>query len=56
MQTQQMRENKVIALYRVSTERQDLTRQQVELRRALSIDGFTPEQTIEIGNKESGDC
>ena len=54
MQTQQMRENKVIALYRVSTERQDLTRQQVELRRALSIDGFTPEQTIEIGNKESG--
>ncbi len=49
-----MQENKVIALYRVSTERQDLTRQQVELRRALAIDGFTPEQTIEIGNKESG--
>ena len=54
MQTQQMQENKVIALYRVSTERQDLTRQQVELRRALDIDGYTEDQVIEIGNKESG--
>ena len=55
MQTQQkMSDQKVIALYRVSTERQDLTRQQVELRRAITIDDFTPEQTIEIGNKESG--
>ena len=54
MQTQQMQENKVIALYRVSTERQDLTRQQTELRRAITIDGYTLSQTIEIGNKESG--
>ena len=54
MQTQQMQENKVIALYRVSTERQDLTRQQVELRRALAIDGYTEDQIIEVGNKESG--
>ena len=54
MQTQMKSENKVIALYRVSTERQDITRQQTELRRALAIDCFTPEQTIEIGNKESG--
>lgn len=49
-----MQENKVIALYRVSTERQDLTRQQVELRRALVIDGYTEDQVIEIRNKESG--
>ena len=49
-----MQENKVIALYRVSTERQDLTRQQTELRRAITIDGYTLSQTIEIGNKESG--
>lgn len=54
MQTQMKSENKVIALYRVSTERQDLTRQQTELRRAITIDGFTLSQTIEIGNKESG--
>ena len=54
MQTQQTQENKVIALYRVSTERQDLTRQQVELRRTLDIDGYTLDQVIEIGNKESG--
>lgn len=54
MQTTQMQENKVIALYRVSTERQDLTRQQVELRRALAIDGYTEDQVIEVGNKESG--
>ena len=54
MQTQMKSEDKVIALYRVSTERQDLTRQQVELRRALAIDGYTEDQIIEVGNKESG--
>lgn len=54
MQTQMKSENKVIALYRVSTERQDLTRQQVELRRAMAFDGYTEDQVIEIGNKESG--
>lgn len=54
MQTTQMQENKVIALYRVSTERQDLTRQQAALRRAMDFDGYTLDQVIEIGNKESG--
>ena len=45
---------KVIAMYRVSTERQDLTRQQEKIRRALTFDGYTDDQIIEIGNKESG--
>lgn len=45
---------KVIALYRVSTDKQDLTRQQIDLRRALAIDGYDDNEIIEIGNKESG--
>ena len=47
-------EKKVIAMYRVSTERQDLTRQQEKIRRALTFDGYTEDQIIEIGKKESG--
>ena len=55
MKTQQMQTTQmVIALYRVSTERQDLTRQQAALRRAMAFDGYTLDQVIEIGNKESG--
>ena len=53
-QTTTDKQHKVIALYRVSTEKQDLTRQQMELKRALTIDNYTDDQIIEIGNKESG--
>jgi len=45
---------KVIAFYRVSTEKQDLTRQEDVLNRVLAIDGYTPDQVKEIGKKESG--
>ena len=47
------RTQKVIALYRVSTDKQDLTRQQTDLLRMLAIDGYDKSQIIEIGNKES---
>lgn len=47
-------DEKVIALYRVSTERQDLTRQEDVLHRVLAIDGYTEDRIIEIGKKESG--
>lgn len=52
--TNQVRGGKVIALYRVSTDKQDLTRQQIDLRRALTLDRYNAEDIIEIGNKESG--
>ena len=45
---------KVIALYRVSTESQDLERQKIELYRALQFDGYTAEQIADVDNKESG--
>lgn len=41
-------------MYRVSTQSQDLTRQEETIRRALAIDRYTENQIIEIGNKESG--
>lgn len=47
-------DTKVIAMYRVSTQSQDLTRQEETIRRALAIDGYTTNQIIEIGIKESG--
>lgn len=49
-------EKKVIALYRVSTKMQDYTRQETDLNRVIAIDGYTPEQVIPIGKKESGVC
>lgn len=45
---------KVIALYRVSSKQQDYTRQQKDIERVLAIDGYTPDQVIAIGKKESG--
>lgn len=45
---------KVIALYRVSTKMQDYTRQAQDIERVLAIDGYTPDQVIAIGKKESG--
>lgn len=45
---------KVIALYRVSSKAQDYTRQKMDIERVLAIDGYTPDQVITIGKKESG--
>lgn len=45
---------KVIALYRVSSKQQDYTRQQKDIERVLAIDGYTPDQVVAIGKKESG--
>ncbi len=45
---------KVIAFYRVSTEKQELERQADVINRALTLDEYKPTQVIEIGKKESG--
>lgn len=51
---QRNKKQQVIALYRVSTDKQDLTRQQDDLLRVLAVAGYEKDQIIEIGNKESG--
>jgi len=54
MKTNELKK-KVVAMYRVSTDRQDLARQENNIHRALQIDGYDlKNDVIEIGNKESG--